>query len=331
MKKLLLSVLALFSVQALAITKINGAGASFPYAIYSKWFSEYSKIHSTIQFNYQPIGSGGGIRQFVSETVDFGASDAILNEKDRAKAKHKVMHIPTVLGAVAVSYNVSEINNGIKLDGQTLANIYLGKINKWNDAAIVKLNPTLNLPAKDILVVRRADGSGTTSIFTEYLSAVSAEWENKVGTGKSVRWVTGVGAKGNDGVTALIKQTDGTIGYIDLAHAQKNNLSVAALKNKNGEFIIPDVNAVSLAAANFKRAGDDFTGSIINAAGSGAYPVSAFTYLLISLKEKDSIQTEIHKFIKWALTDGQKYAQPLFYAPLPKNLSSDVLEAVNKL
>lgn len=331
MRTLFVSMLAFISIQAFAVTKINGAGASFPYAIYSKWFSEYSKLHPTIQFNYQPIGSGGGIRQFVSETVDFGASDAIMSDKDKSKAKHKVMHIPTVLGAVAVSYNVKEIQNGIKLDGQTLANIYLGKITKWNDSSIAKLNPTLSLPSKDILVVRRADGSGTTSVFTEYLGTVSAEWQNKVGTGKSVRWVTGVGAKGNDGVTALIKQTDGTIGYIDLAHAQKNNLSVASIKNKNGEFIVPDVNAVSLAASTFKRTSDDFTGSIINAAGSGAYPISAFTYLLIALKDKDATQTEIHKFIKWALSDGQKFAVPLFYAPLPKNLSNDVLEAVNKL
>ncbi len=331
MKNLFLTMLALLSIQAFAITKINGAGASFPYAIYSKWFSEYSKINADVQFNYQPIGSGGGIRQFVSETVDFGASDAIMNDKDKSKAKHKVMHVPTVLGAVAVSYNVAEIQNGIKLDGQTLANIYLGKITKWNDSTIAKLNPTLSLPNKDILVVRRADGSGTTSVFTEYLSVVSAEWQNKVGTGKSVRWITGVGAKGNDGVTALIKQTDGTIGYIDLAHAQKNKLSVASIKNKNGEFITPDVNAVSLAAATFKRTSDDFTGSIIDASGSGAYPISAFTYLLIALKDKDATQAEIHKFIKWALSDGQNFAAPLFYAPLPKNLRSDVLEAVNKL
>lgn len=331
MKKLLLVTLSILSLSSFAQTKINGAGATFPHAIYSKWFSEYSKAHPAVQFDYQAIGSGGGIRQLVNETVDFGASDAVMTDKDKKDAKFEILHIPTVMGAVAISYNVSGVANGLKLDGATLANIFLGNITHWNDAAIAKLNPGLTLPKTEILVVRRADGSGTTSIFSEYLSAVSPEWSSKVGQGKSLNWPTGIGAKGNDGVTALVKQTDGAIGYIDLAHALKNNLSISAMKNSNNEFIIPNVDTVSLSANGMNKASKSFTDSIVNSNAKGAYPISAFTYILLSLGKKDNKQVEIHKFLKWALTDGQTYAPSLFYSPLPKSLSKNVLERINKL
>lgn len=333
MRKLfsLLLTTLLINSSAFAVLKINGAGASFPYAIYSKWFSEYSKANNDVQFNYQPIGSGGGIRQLIKQTVDFGASDAPMKNKDKKKAAWKVMHVPTVLGAVAVSYNQKEIPAGLKLDGTTLADIFLGKINKWNHADIKKLNPSVNLPNKDILVVRRADGSGTTKVFADFLSDVSSQWKDQIGTGKSLRWPVGIGAKGNDGVTALIEQTEGAIGYIDLAHAQKNNLKTIALKNKANEYIAPTVDSISASAANLKTNGTDFTASIVNATGKGVYPISAFTYILLPIRDKDNKLTAIHNFINWALTDGQGYAAGLYYAPLPKSLRTNILTEIKKL
>lgn len=331
MKTILVSLLTLLTTNSFALTKITGAGATFPQAIYSKWFMEYSKLHKDIQFDYQAIGSGGGIRQLVNQTVDFGASDAAMTDKDKVDAKWEILQIPTVMGAVSIAYNVSEIKNGLKLDGQTLADIYLGKIEKWNDVAIAKLNPGLILPNKEILVVRRADGSGTTAVFSEYLANVSAEWKSKIGVGKTLSWITGIGGKGNDGVTALVKQTDGSIGYIDLAHAQKNNLAVAALKNKNNEFVIPDVNAVSLSASKLPSNAKDFTFSVINSDAAGAYPISAFTFLLIPVVKKDEKLIQIHKFLKWALTDGQNYASGLFFSPLPKSLRKNVLDKLDTL
>lgn len=331
MKTLFIALLSLVLAPSYAQTRITGAGATFPQAIYSKWFMEYSKINKDVQFDYQAIGSGGGIRQLVNQTVDFGASDAVLTSKDKVDAKWEVQHIPTVMGAVAISYNVAEIKNGLKLDGQTLADIYLGKITTWNHASIAKLNPEFVLPNKEILVVRRADGSGTTSVFSEYLADVSAEWKEKVGVGKTLSWITGIGGKGNDGVTALVKQTDGAIGYIDLAHAQKNNLAIVALKNKKNEYIIPNVNAVSLSAASLPKDPMDFTFSVINSDSLGAYPISAFTFILIPIKTKDAKLTEIHKFLKWALSDGQTYASGLFFAPLPKALRNNVLKKIESL
>jgi len=322
---------ALVLSSASAVTKLNGAGASFPYAIYSKWFSEYAKQNKEVRINYQPIGSGGGIRQLIKQTVDFGASDAPMRQKDIKKAAWPVMHIPTVLGAVALAYNQPGVDKGLKLNGEVLSNIFLGKITKWNDPAIAKLNPTMTLPNKDLLIVRRADGSGTTKVFSEYLSNVSEEWKNKVGSGKSLRWPTGVGAKGNDGVTAIIKQTTGTIGYIDLAHAQKNNINTVSLKNKNGEFIAPTVDSISKSAAYFKTEGTNFTASLVDQPGSGVYPLSAFTYILLPIYKKNEKLAEIHKFINWALTKGQTMASELFYAPLPKSLSKNILKEVSKL
>jgi phosphate transport system substrate-binding protein len=319
------------SVSAQAVTKLNGAGASFPYAIYSKWFSEYSKANKEVRFNYQPIGSGGGIRQLIKQTVDFGASDAPMKAKDIKKAAWPVMHVPTVLGAVALAYNQPGVDKGLKLDGEVLSNIFLGKITKWNDKAIAKLNPGMSLPNKDILIVRRADGSGTTKVFSEYLSAASAEWKNKVGIGKSLRWPVGIGAKGNDGVTAIIKQTEGAIGYIDLAHAVKNSLSTVALKNKAGAFVAPTVSSISNSASEFKTKGTDFTASLIDQPGKNAYPISAFTYILLPIYKKNAKLVEIHKFINWALTTGQGMASDLYYAPLPDSLRKNILKEISKL
>lgn len=303
-----------------AAINVNGAGASFPYPIYSKWFAEYEKSNKEVRFNYQAIGSGGGIRQLLKQTVDFGASDAPMKDKDMKKAAWPIHHIPTVLGAVAISYNVKGIDAGLKLDGTTLADMFMGKITKWNDAAIKKLNPKMSLPNKDILVVRRADGSGTTAVLSDYLSTVSSDFQKKMGRGKSLRWPTGIGAKGNDGVTNMIKQTDGAVGYIELAYAVKNNLSTVALKNKAGEFVAPSTDGVSRSATTLKDFNGDLRVSIVDAAGSGVYPISAFTYILLPVDSKNKKLVEVKKFLRWALSTGQDMAEELHYAPLPKKL-----------
>ncbi|EQC49226.1 phosphate ABC transporter, phosphate-binding protein PstS [Bacteriovorax sp. BSW11_IV] len=327
MRKLFVGLMAFIAMNTMAATQINGAGATFPYPLYSKWFSEYSKENKDIQINYQAIGSGGGIRQLIQETVDFGASDAPMSDNDKSKATRQILQIPTVLGAVAISYNVSEVTANIKLDGDTLAKIFLGEISKWNDPKIAALNEGLKLPAKDILVVRRADGSGTTSIFADYLSTVSKDWETQVGRGKTLKWPTGIGAKGNDGVTGAISQNDGAIGYIELAYAINNNLKVAALKNKAGEYKLPTVQGVSLAAAKVKSI-SEVTNSIVDADGKGVYPISSFTYILLPVKEKDAKIVEVKKFLKWALSKGQNFAAPLHYAPLPKRLALEMLKEI---
>jgi phosphate transport system substrate-binding protein len=327
--KTLSSVIFLFllSINSFAVTKVNGAGATFPYPIYSKWFSEYNKINEDVQFNYQAIGSGGGVRQLLKQTVHFGASDAPMKQKDIKKAKWPVKHIPTVLGAVTVAYNLKGID-GLKLDGKVLADIFLGKVAKWNHPSIKALNKTVDLPNKDILVARRADGSGTTAIFSDYLSDVSTDWLNTVGRGKSLRWPVGIGAKGNDGVTAVIKQTEGTIGYIELAYALKNNLSTMAIKNKAGQYAKPTVEGVSLSAKMLKGADAKVTTSIVNAEGKGVYPISAFTFILLPVKAETKELKEVKKFLNWALTDGQKMTTELHYAPLPKVLVKRMLKEI---
>ncbi|WP_372653903.1 phosphate ABC transporter substrate-binding protein PstS [Halobacteriovorax sp.] len=316
----------LMATNTYAVTKVNGAGATFPYPMYSKWFSEYNKNNKDVQFNYQSIGSGGGIRQLIKQTVDFGASDAPMKERDMKKAAWPVKHIPTVLGAVSVAYNL-EVNGNLNLDGETLSAIFLGDISKWNDGRIQKLNPAVKLPNTDILVVRRADGSGTTSIFSDYLSTVSTKWESKVGRGKSLKWPVGIGSKGNEGVTATVKQTEGSIGYVELAYALKNNLPTVALKNKAGEFQKPSVQGVSLSAASLKKDAK-VTASIVDAAGKGVYPISAFTYILLPVKEETTQLKEVKKFLKWALTKGQNMTEELHYAPLPKSLATKMLEEI---
>ncbi len=314
------------SLNLFAAQKINGAGATFPYPIYSKWFSEYQKTNKNVEFNYQSIGSGGGIKQVLAQTVDFGATDAPMSDEELKMSKLPIHHIPTVLGAVTVAYNVKGIESGLKLDGDTLVNIFLGKITKWNDVAITKLNPSLKLPAADILVVRRSDGSGTTAVYTSYLADVSKEWKDKVGAGKNINWPAGVGAKGNEGVAAIISQTDGAIGYLELTYALSNKISVAGLKNKKGEFIIPSVTSTTLAAASVKDFSGDFRISIVNADSKGAYPISSFTWILLPEDKNSAVLKEVRTFLRWALTDGQKMASSLDYAPLPTKLSAALLK-----
>jgi len=312
------------SFSSFSITKINGAGASFPYPIYSKWFSVYKKIKPNVQINYQAIGSGGGIRQLIKQTVDFGASDAPMKDKDMKKTAWPVMHVPTVLGAVTAAYNLPGVNN-IQLDGKTLADIFQGKITKWNDPAIVGLNSRIKLPAKSILVVRRADGSGTTAVFSDYLSKVSPSWKKDIGAGKTLRWPTGIGAKGNDGVTGVVKQTEGSIGYIELAYAYKNKLPTIAIKNLANEFITPSIEGISKSAAAIKDFSGDLRVSITNAAGAGVYPISSFTYILLPLTDKNPKLKDVKEFLRWALTKGQDMTKELHYAPLPQALAKVLL------
>lgn len=327
LKKLLMFLVLSLSLSAVAAQKINGAGATFPYPIYSKWFSEYQKTHTNVEFNYQSIGSGGGIKQVLAQTVDFGATDAPMTDAEMKSAKAPIRHIPTVLGAVTVAYNVKGLENGIKLEGQTVADIFQGKITKWNDAAIAKLNPKSKLPATDILVVRRSDGSGTTAVFSTFLAEVSADWKAKVGAGKNINWPAGIGAKGNEGVTAMISQTDGAIGYVELAYAINNKLSMAAVKNKKGEFVSPTVDSISKSAASVKDASGDLRVSVINADGKGVYPISSFTWILLPQGDTPALK-EVKAFLGWALKDGQKFASDLHYAPLPKKLSEGLVKTI---
>lgn len=322
----------LFCLNAFASTLINGAGATFPYPLYSKWFSEYQKVDKEVQINYQSIGSGGGIRQLLDKTVDFGASDSPMTDEQLSKSSKPVFHIPTVLGAVVVTYNLPGIDKGLKLTPEVLADIFLGKITHWNDERITKLNPGLNLPKDAIMVVRRSDGSGTTGIFTDYLSKVSPEWKSKVGTSTSVNWPVGLGGKGNEGVSGLVKQTPGSIGYVELVYAENNKLPYAALKNKAGQFVMPSMKTVTAAAGGaLKNMPADFRVSITDAAGKDAYPISGFTYLLVYKSMADGKGKEIVKFLKWAIADGQKYAEPLYYAPLPKTMTKKVVAKINQI
>jgi len=302
---------------------LNGAGATFPFPLYSKWMSEYNKINPDVRINYQSIGSGGGIRQVTAGTVDFGASDAPMDADSLAKAGGAIEQIPTTLGAVAVSYNLPGVEK-LKLDGETLSQIFHGKIVRWNDAKLASINPDLKLPDQGITVIYRSDGSGTTSVFTDYLGAVSSVWKAEVGVGKSVRWPVGLGAKGNEGVTGQLKVSPGAIGYIEIAYALQNHLQIAAIKNQAGEFVIPDVASVTAAAAEVTLP-DSMTASIVNAAGPGAYPISSFTYLLVYREAKDRRKGEaLARFLWWALHDGQKFSGDLHYAPLPAAVTAKV-------
>ncbi|MFZ9000725.1 MAG: phosphate ABC transporter substrate-binding protein PstS [Bacteriovoracaceae bacterium] len=323
--KLLITLLFLMAHSSFAAVKINGAGASFPYPVYSKWISNYKTENPDIQINYQSIGSGGGIRQLLKQTVDFGASDAPMKDKELKKAAWPILHIPTVLGAVSVAHNVEGLGSNLKLDGATLANIFLGNITKWNDPAIASLNKGIKLPNTDILIVHRADGSGTTSVFSEYLSKLSSQWKDEVGKGKSLQWPTGIGAKGNEGVTAMIKQTSGAIGYISLEYALSNNISTIMLKNKAGHYVSPTVASVSAAAAHITDFSGDMRISITDAPGKEAYPISAFTFILLPKTKEKSNLTHVRKFLNWALTKGQNGVKELNYAPLPKGLAKAML------
>jgi phosphate transport system substrate-binding protein len=305
--------------------KLNGAGATFPYVIYSKWLDVYHQ-KTGIEFNYQSIGSGGGIKQVIEGTVDFGASDAPMTDAQLKEAQSKrgteILHIPTVMGAVVLTYNIPQVGKGLKLTPDVLADIFLGRIKKWNDQRIASINKGKNLPNKAIFVAHRSDGSGTTNIFTGYLSKVSGEWKSKVGQGTSVNWPTGIGGKGNEGVSGLVKQTEGSIGYVELAYAEKNGLPYASLKNKAGNFVEPTFEAVSQAAAGFiKNMPADLRVDITNADGKNSYPISGFTWLLVYKNMNDKNKAKaISNFLKWAVSDGQKYATGLYYAPLPKEV-----------
>ncbi len=317
--------MGLFATSSFAQLKLNGAGATFPYVIYSKWFDVYHQ-KTGIEFNYQSIGSGGGIKQVIEGTVDFGATDGPMTDEQLLQAKQKqgsdVLHIPMVMGGEAVAYNLPQVGGGLNLSPDVLADIYLGKILKWNDKRITAINKGKNLPNKSIIVTHRSDGSGTTYIFTDYLSKVSKQWETKVGKGTSVNWPVGLGGKGNEGVAGLVKQTEGAIGYVELAYAVQNKLSYANLQNKAGNFIKPSFDAVSAAALGaIKNMPEDFRVSITNADGKDAYPISGFTWLLIYKDMKDKKKADaVKNFLLWALTDGQKYAKELYYAPIPKEL-----------
>ena len=311
---------------------LTGAGATFPYPLYSKWFSEYA-AKTGVRINYQSIGSGGGIRQLSEETVDFGASDGPMSDDELKRAKGgPILHIPTVLGADAVTYNLPGVASGLKLSPDVLADIFLGRITKWNDPRLAALNPGVRLPSTDMLVVHRSDGSGTTYIFTDYLTTVSNAWKAGPGKGKEVRWPVGLGAKGNEGVAGQIKQTPGSIGYVELAYAKQNALSVAAIRNAAGEFVMPSVDAVTAAAAGAAQnlpANTDYRISIVNAPGQGAYPISSFTWILVYEKQKDPVKArKLADFLDWALTEGEKHAAPLDYAPLPESMAARLKEKI---
>ncbi len=330
MKKLLL-VLALASAgtaHAADSLLINGAGATFPFPLYSKWFSDYHKLLPEYRFNYQSIGSGGGIKQITERTVDFGASDAPLTDEELAKAPGLV-HIPTVMGAVVVTYNAPVAE--LRLTPNTLAGLFLGTITKWNDPAIATDNPGVKLPDSAVAVVHRSDGSGTTNIFTDYLAKVSPEWKAKVGAGKSVKWPVGLGAKGNEGVTGLVKTTPGAVGYVELAYANQNKLPMSSLKNRDGNFVKPSLEGTSAAAAGVEMPAD-FRVSITNAAGKNAYPMASFTYLLVYKDQTDAVKgPAIAQFLWWAIHDGQASAAALDYAPLPKPVVAKVEQTLKSL
>ncbi len=302
--------------------QINGAGATFPYPIYSKWFAEYNKVRPNVQINYQSIGSGGGIRQITQETVFFGATDGPMTGDQLRAAPGKIFHFPTVLGAVVPVYNIQGVDDELKFTGPVLADIFLGKITRWNDPAIAKLNAGVKLPASDITVVHRSDGSGTTYIWVDYLAKVSAEWKQKVGVNTSVRWPAGVGGKGNEGVAGLVRQSPNSIGYVELIYALQNKIDYGSVQNAAGKFVRASIESTTAAAAAaVSKMPADFRVSITNAPGDSAYPIASFTWLLLYENPKNKQQAKVMvDFMKWALTDGQKYAAQLGYAPLPESV-----------
>jgi phosphate transport system substrate-binding protein len=313
--------------------QINGAGATFPNPIYSKWFAEYNKLKPNVRINYQPIGSGGGIRQITAETVFFGATDGPMTEEQIKAAPGRILHLPMVLGADVPVYNLPGVSGELKFTGPLLADIFLGKIKKWNDPALVKLNPSARLPATDITVVHRSDGSGTTYIWVDYLAKVSPEWKKRVGVATSVNWPTGVGGKGNEGVSGLVQQVPGSIGYVELIYALQNKIAYGSVQNLAGEFVRASTQSVTAAAAGAAaKMPADFRVSITNAEGKGAYPISSFTWLLLYENPKDKAQSKaMVDFMKWALADGQKYATELGYAPLPPEVVKMELAALAKV
>jgi phosphate transport system substrate-binding protein len=327
-----LAALAPASVHAQNV-QINGAGATFPYPIYSKWFSEYNKLHPEVAINYQSIGSGGGIRQLTNQTVFFGATDGPMTSEQQFAAPGRILHLPTVLGADVPVYNIPGVDAQLKFTGPVLADIFLGKVTKWNDPAIQNLNPSVKLPPTEITVAHRSDGSGTTYIFVDYLSKVSPEWKQKVGVATAVNWPVGVGGKGNEGVAGLVKQTPGSIGYVELIYAKQNKIDYGSVQNMDGEFVVASLDSITAAAAAAAKAmPKDFRVSITNAPGKGVYPISSFTWLLLYESPSDRKRSKMMvDFMKWALTDGQKYAGELGYAPLPPEVIALEMEALKKI
>jgi phosphate transport system substrate-binding protein len=302
-----------------AATTLVGAGATFPYPIYSKWFSEYHKLHPDIEINYQSIGSGGGIRQVIAGTVDFGASDGPMTDAQLAESKVKLFHLPTVLGADVPAYNVPGVKTDLKFTPAILAGIFLGKITTWNDPAIVKANPGVNLPNVSMVVIHRSEGSGTTYIWTDYLSKVSTDWRDQVGKGAAVKWPVGLGAKGNEGVSGMIRQMEGAIGYVELIYAIQNNIPYGSVQNADGAFVKASLASVTAAAASMKTMPADFRVSITNAPGKESFPISSFTWLLVPAEWKDGSKRQIMvDFLNWALDHGSQFAEQLQYAPLPQ-------------
>ena len=334
MKKTLLLVslcLGLAAAVGAQTVQLNAAGATFPYPIYSKWFDEYHKLHPNIQINYQSIGSGAGIRQVIEHTVDFGASDGPMSDDQLKQAGFKILHFPTVLGADVPSYNIPGVTGSLKFTQKALAGIFLGTITKWNDPEITKSNPGVNLPGNDIIVVHRSDGSGTTYIWTDFLSKASEDWKNKVGKNTAVNWPVGLGGKGNEGVSGLLKQTPYSIGYVELIYAIQTNIPYGDVQNSSGVFVKATLGSVSAAAAGAaKDMPEDFRVSITDAPGKAAYPVSSFTWLLVPAQIQDATKRKaITDFIKWMLTDGQKDCEALSYAKLPPPVVAKEMKAIS--
>src|ERR1700756_149433 len=331
-KLVLLFVCALLAVPGLGQTTLSGAGATFPYPMYSKWFSEYSKSHSGVEINYQSIGSGGGIRQVTAGTVDFGASDMPMTDKQLQDSKTKILNLPTVLGADVPAYNIPGVTGEVKFTPEVLAGIFMGKISKWNDKAITSVNPGVNFPDKDIIVVHRSDGSGTTFIWIDYLSKVSPEWKSQVGSDTSVKWPVGMGGKGNEGVAGFVRQLQGSIGYVELIYAIQNKIPYGSVRNSAGEYIKASLESVTAAAASAPKMPADFRVSITNSPGKDAYPISSFTWLLIPQQSKNAANGKIlADFLNWMVTDGQKMTSELAYAPLPENVAAKEKEAIKQV
>jgi phosphate transport system substrate-binding protein len=324
--------LSLLAGAAAAQTTLNGAGATFPNPIYQKWFSEYHNAHPDLQINYQSIGSGGGIRQLTAGTVDFGASDGPMTDQQLADAKQKIYHLPTVLGAVVPAYNVPGVSGEVKFSGPVLADIFMGKITNWNDKAIAKLNPGVSFPDRAIVIVHRSDGSGTSYIFTDYLSKVSSEWASGPGKGTSVKWPVGLGAKGNEGVAGVIRQMQGALGYVELIYALQNNIAFGSVQNASGNFVKASLASTTAAAASMKTMPADFRVSITNAPGKDAYPIASFTWLLVPAQWKDGGKSKMFTdFLTWMLDNGQGMVEQLNYAPLPKEVAEKERSVIKQI
>lgn len=331
-KLLLMFALVVFVLPLAAQTKLNGAGATFPYPMYSKWFNEYHNQHPDIEINYQSIGSGGGIRQVTAGTVDFGASDGPMTDEQLASVKFKILHLPTVLGSVVPAYNIPGFKGELKFTPDVIAGIYLGKITSWNDPAIANANPDAKLPGRGIIVVHRSDGSGTTYVWTDYLSKISPEWNSSVGKGTSVKWPKGLGAKGNEGVAGMIRQMDGAFGYVELIYAVQNNMTYGTVKNAAGNFVKASLDSTTAAAASMKAMPSDFRVSITNAPGKDSYPISSFTWLLVPVEWKDKAKEKVFvDFLTWMLDKGQSMAAQLNYAPLPDGVKQKEREAIKTI